>query len=157
MAEKTHVLLTWQVPEFIKQEKTPSWTFGVVILAVIVILAGIFKNDITVIFLAIFAGLALWLFGKKEPKMVTFKIRADGIQIDNFLYAYRNLHSFWIFQGPDHPNELVVRSDHVLNPLLFINIEGQDTEEIKKILAGHLPEKEEIYPIAHFFARIMGY
>jgi hypothetical protein len=150
-------LLHWQAPEFVKYEKTILWDIGILVIAALFAIWGLWKGDITIIALAVLAGGLLWYFGKKEPRDLSFDIRTDGIQVGELIYRYGNFASFWIFHDPPHINELVLRNKKNVAPLVHINLGDQDPEKVKKALKGLLKEKEESYPLSHIFAHIIGY
>ncbi|MBI3335819.1 MAG: hypothetical protein HY001_04995 [Candidatus Portnoybacteria bacterium] len=151
------VLLSWQAPEFVKQEKTILWDIGAIGTTILFTLWGIWSKDITLVAVALLAGLLFWHFGKQEPKEIEFAIRQDGIQVGPLLYRYRSLESFWVFHEPPHINELVLRTKKAFIPLVHLNLGSEDPEKVKEALEKFLPEKEEAYPISHILAHIIGY
>ncbi|OHB08669.1 MAG: hypothetical protein A2W64_02040 [Candidatus Zambryskibacteria bacterium RIFCSPLOWO2_02_39_10] len=148
------ILHQWRALEYNHSKKSASWSISIIIFAILFFIIGIWKYDITIIALAILGGFTILRFGRKKPKNIIFTIRNDGIQINNKLYEYKNLQSFWIFE--EH-NELVLHSQKKLIPLIHINLNNEDKKHIKDLLLKFLPIKEENYPIYDIFARFIGY
>lgn len=152
-----NTLLSWRAPEFIKKEKTILWDIAVFGIAGVFFLWGLWKADITIAALSVLGGGLLWYFGNKNPNVITFAIRKDGVQVGDLLYRYGNIESYWIFHEPPHVNELALRSKKTFAPLIHINLGDEDPETVKKALKGLLKEKEESYPLSHILAHIIGY
>lgn len=155
--EKPLALLSWKAPEFRKYEKTILWDAVIFGVTLLLTLWGIWSSDIVFTALVVLAGILLWHYGTQEPKEVSFAVRSDGIQAGSLLYNYKILESFWVFYEPGQVNELMVRTKKTLFPLVHINLDREDPEEIRKVLKSFLEEKEEHYPISHALAHIIGY
>lgn len=113
------------------------------------------------------AALLLWLASvtigftlytkNKNPKSITCKIKAEGVQVNSNLYPYENLTSFWIFYDPPRHQELSLRSKAPLTGgYIKIPIGEQDPLTIREILLRFIPEKKEEEGIADIVARMIG-
>lgn len=157
MTPQPKILLKWQALEFDKREKTILWDVGVVFFAFLFALWGFIKGDVTLIAAALFGGIAFWMLGKKEPGVINFALREDGVQMGNLLYRYANMESFWILKDEDKTHELILRTHHFFNPLVHVNLGDEDTEKILKLVAASLPQKEEPHPLTHILAKLFNY
>jgi len=155
--DQPKILLKWQALEFDKREKTILWDIGVVFFAFLFVLWGLLKSDVTLVAAALFGGIAFWLLGKKEPGVITFALREDGVQMGHLLYRYANMESFWILKDGDTTCELILHTNHFLNPLVHINLGNEDEEKIRKIVANSLKQKEEPHPLTHVLAKLFHY
>ncbi len=155
--EHPTILYSWEAPEFEKQEKTIFWDLGALLFGATLLIIALAKAEFTLGLLAILATLMLWMMGRKEPRTIRFTLHNHGLQIEDLLYHYSNLKSFWIFDEALGLNELVVRSNRVLLPLIHIHLHKQDAKHIRSILAQHLKEQEEQYPASEMVAKLISW
>jgi len=141
--------LEWTAPEFIKYEKGKRWFILVGLIALsIIIIAVLLKNFLWVV-ITILIILVVYIYASKEPRKIKFSISGKGIQIDQRIYRFENLKSFWIFYesaspagGPPEIKELSLRSKKMLMPYIKIPLDKQNPAEIRKFLLKFLPERK---------------
>jgi len=153
--QKSQILkkLEWTAPEFTKYKKNKSWFIWLIFFAlVIIIIAIIFKNFLWVV-LTILAVFTIYIYATKEPRKIKFSISGKGIQIDQKIYKFENLKSFWIFYDPPEVKEISLRSKKVLMPYIKIPLGDQNPVEIRKLLLNFLPEKKHKESIIDEWAR----
>jgi len=145
--------IKWTAPEFEKYEKGKKWFIflGLIALAVVII-ATIFNNFLLAIII-ILATFILFNYAKKEPRKINFIIDGRGIKIDNKLYKYKELKSFWMFYEPPKIKELSIRSSKALLPYIKIPLFKQNPAEIRRFLLRFLPEKEHYESIIEEWMR----
>jgi len=145
--------IKWTTLEFEKYEKNKKWFIFLGIIAlVIIIIAAIFNNFLLVIII-ILATFILFTYAKKEPRKINFIIDGRGIKIDNKLYKYKELKSFWMFYEPPEIKELSIRSNKILLPYIKIPLSKQNPVEIRRFLLRFLPEKEHYESIIEEWMR----
>jgi len=134
--------LEWIAPEFIKYKREKNWFIlpGLVALALTVI-AIILKNFLFTVGIII-AAFIVYLYAVKEPRKIKFSISGKGIQIDNQIFPFENLKSFWIFYNPPEIKELSIRSKKMLTPYIKIPLGDQNPAEVRKILLRFIPERK---------------
>lgn len=116
------------------------WIIGA---AAVIFLIAIWQNNF---FFAVFIAIAtalLAFMGKKKPRIIDFKINEDGVYIgpDTF-YDYDSLKWFAIRTRPGSLDEIVVRRDATVNPLVKIQADSKVTPEAREILKEKLEEIE---------------
>ena len=83
------------------------------------------------------------LFGNKEPDHVRFEINGAGVLIDNNLFPFGTLHSFWV-ENNDHldsPSKLFIRSHRTFVPLIHIPLIIEiNPEDVREHLLAHIAE-----------------
>jgi len=134
--------IKWTTLEFEKHEKGKKWfIFLGLISLVFVIIAAIFNNFLLSIII-ILATFILFVYAKKEPRKINFIIDGRGIKIDNKLYKYKEIKSFWMFYEPPEVKELSIRSNKAFMPYIKIPLSKQNPAEIRRFLLRFLPERE---------------
>lgn len=136
-------LLSWQAPEFEKYEKGKDWflVFGIVIVVLVVVslIARAFLPAITFIML----GAVIFIFSQKSPRDIRFSIRRDGVLINNKLYEWSTLASFWIFYKRGELKVLSLRSKKPLMPYIHLPLGDQNPVHLRRVMTKYLPEEEQ--------------
>ena len=108
----TEALISWNAPAHIHTEKKPDWywTVGIITLALAVV-AVLFDQIITGIFIVV-AATTLVLLSSKPPRILACEINDRGIMVDDTLYPFLSLESFWIphdeFPDPEQVREILL-------------------------------------------------
>ncbi len=147
------ILFSWRAPEFEKYEKGRDWFlfFGIVILVLVIVslLAKAILPAITFIML----GALTFVFSKKSPRDIKFAVRKDGVLIDNKLYEWGTLASFWIFYKPGEIKVLSLRSKKPLMPYIHLSLGSENPTQIRRVIMRYLPEEEQEEPVIDGIAR----
>jgi len=111
-------------------------------------------------FLFFLAGItvAIGLYSKnKNTQNIICKIKTEGVQINDDLYPYENLKSFWIFYDPPYHQELSIRSKKMFTGgYIKIPLGEEDPLKIRKFLIKFIPEKKQEEALVDVFARMVG-
>lgn len=136
--------IIWETHEYLYQEKTTDWYWGVGVLGItLAILAIIFGNALLAV-LIIVGGITLCLFGAQRPKHVRFEVNHSGLMIDRTLYPYKTLQSFWVEDNRHHGihSKVFFQSRRMVTPIIVILLEDVEPEHLRDFLLDHLPESE---------------
>ncbi len=138
----TPTKIEWMAPEFTKYKKKKNWFILPALVALaFIIIAIIFKNFLLVVGI-ILASFTVYIYTKKEPRKIKFSISGKGVQIDNQIYEWEDLKSFWVFYRPPEVKEISIRSKKLLMPYLKIPLGGQNPVDVRKLLLKFLPERK---------------
>ena len=135
--------MEWSAPEFFYFEKTEIWfvVSGLIVLALFVL--ALWTRNILFALMIILGYFSITAYAIKKPKDVAVNIGPQGIKIDNTLYLFDNLKSFWIFYEPPELKEIGLLSKKTIMPHIKIPIGEQNPVEVKKVLIKYLPEKKQ--------------
>lgn len=135
--------LVWEASEYIYYRKSPDWywALGVITLALLIIayLSGNFLFGA----LVVIGAFTVLLYGARRPNIATFKLTGAGVQIDDRLFPYDGLKSFWIFYHPGGVKELSLASEKVLVSYLKIPLGDMNPNDVRSFLLQFLPEKAQ--------------
>ena len=95
--------------------------------------------------------------GAKKPQIINFAIIPQGILIDNRLFPYSSLKSFWLSYEPPLRKELSITSKKVLMPRIIISLEDVDPNEIRKILLQFLEEEHHEDSLIDILTKIIKF
>ena len=142
ISKKSKSSLKWEAPEFEYYKNSQSWFITIGIIAGILFLIAIFTKNFL---FALLVGISYFLivtYSSKKPDNTKLLISPKGIKINNVLYEFENLKSFWIFYDPPEIRELSLRSKKTVMPYVKIPIGDINPVKIRRILIKYLPEKK---------------
>lgn len=148
------ILMSWKAPEFIYYEKTTQWYFIMGLVGIALTLYAIFtKNPI----MAITFGLifiVIFIYAEKKPLILQYSLTPKGIKMQDRIYYFNYLESFWIFYNPLDVKFISIKSRKTFMPLIRIPLGKANPLEARKILLKYLPEEEQQESIIDIIARI---
>ncbi|HTK33532.1 MAG TPA: hypothetical protein VL335_03245 [Candidatus Paceibacterota bacterium] len=152
----TEALISWHAPAHFYIEKKPDWYWvvGIITLALAAV-SFIFGAIIPGIFVIV-AAVALVLHASKPPKEAHYEINDRGIIVDNTLYPFLTLESFWI-PHDEVPHKLIIKSHKLVMPLLVIYINDVDPEDVREILLRYIAETEHHEPFLKHLLEGFGF
>lgn len=154
--EKPHTI-SWNTSEYPYYPKSPDWYWALGILTLGLAIIGIIQRNILFIILVLLGGFSVALYAARKPKNVKVTISGVGIQIDDRLYPYDALQSFWIFYRPGGQKELSVRSNGLLAPQIKISLGDTDPTEIRALMIDYLQEEKQEESLLETLARVLGF
>jgi hypothetical protein len=133
--------LSWSALEYEEKERSADWFWALGIIVVTSSSAAIIFGNYFFATLLILSGLLLGFFAVKKPDLIHYELNEKGLKIQNRLYPYENIKSFWVQTGIKPM--LFIHSERVFIPIISIPIEENMAEEIHSLmLAQNIPEVE---------------
>lgn len=155
--KKEIIGFSWNAPEYEYLQKQSDWYWSVGILSFgFAIVAYLLNNFLLGVFV-ILAGFTIMLYGAKRPKTVKFEINYKGLIIDNRLFSFDDLKSFWMHYDPPHKKELGVESKKTFMPRLIIPLQNQDPNEIRTFLLKFLEEEPYEESLIEAITKYLGF
>ncbi len=148
--------ITWETIEYLHREKTADWYWIVSIVTLSIALISIILNNIIFAILIIVASFTLSLLSSQKPKIIKAEVNNIGVLINKTLYPYKELDSFWV-ETRDHNDRILLKSKKILMPLISVFIDDVDPEEVRELLAEHLPEEEHREPFLEKLLKYLGF
>lgn len=141
--------IIWEAYEHHHDEKHSDWFWILGIMTVAFALASIFLGNTLLGILILLGGAVIAILATREPKIVSYAVTQRGLRIDDRLYPYSTLESFYIDEeGPFGP-QLLVKSEKLFMPLLILPLPPDTQDEIEDVIASRLPEEHIEEPLAH--------
>ena len=149
-------IIEWNAPEHYYYKRSPDWYWSVGIIAVTgAVLACIFGNVIFGI-LILASATALSLHASIVPRVILYQINDRGIVVDDTLYTFLNLHSFWI--DHKHPTpKILLKSQKFFMPFISVPIDEVNPEDVRAVLLRYIAETEHIEPLSLRVLEVMGF
>lgn len=150
-------LIEWNTHEHSYNRKTSDWYWAVGIIAVTAaILAFIFGNVLFGILILV-ASFALCLFAARVPHEIHCEINDRGIVIDNVMYPFVSLDSFWIAWDHGAYPKIILKSRKAVMPFIYVPIDEVDPEHVREILLNYIAETEHSEPLGHHIFTRLGF
>lgn len=141
--------LEWSAPEYEDKNRSSDWFWAVGIIFITASLTSIIYGNYFFGILLILSGLLIGFFAIKKPDMISYELNDVGLEINNNLYPYEAIKSFWVqIEEPDTGNKaiLFVKSQRFFMPVITIPIEDSMADyihsafELKNVLEERMTE-----------------
>lgn len=152
----TSALISWNAPEHLYVEKKPDWywSVGVITLAIAAV-TFIFGNVITGIFVVV-SAVALVLHASRPARVIRHEINDRGIVVDETLYPFLTLDSFWI-PHEGFPPKIILKSRKLFMPYIVILIDEIDPESVREVMLRYIAETEHHEPLLKHALERLGF
>lgn len=147
----------WQAPEYTYYPKSSDWYWVLGIIALALLVYAIMAGNFLFAVLILVGSFALMMYGERHPRIVTVSISGEGVRIDDRLFPYETLHSFWIFYRAGGLKELSIESEKMLMPHLKIPLGDADPTQVRSVIVEYLPEKPQEESFIETIARRIGF
>lgn len=152
----TEALISWNAPTHLHTEKKTDWYWAVgVITLALAVVCIIFGQIITGIFVIV-AALALVLHASHPPRIIYHEVNDRGLVIDDTLYPFLTLESFWI-PHDEWPPKIILKSRKLFMPFIIIYIDGVDPEEVRQVMLKYIAETEHHESILKHLLERLGF
>ncbi len=141
-------IIAWEAPDRHYVNKNSDWYWAVGIVSfTAAALAFMFGQVIFGILIAVCA-VALTLRASVPPRIVRFEINDRGVIMDDKLYPFLTLDSFWI--DPHFlPTKVLLKSHKPFMPYLSMHIpDDVNPEAVREILLRYIAETEHEEPLS---------
>ena len=157
MALAANTIISWEAEEYGYTPKTKDWYWAVFILTIALVVVAYFLSNFLFGVFVLIAGFTVALYGAKRPRRVTFSLLPQGIQIDQRIYSYRSLKSFWVHYDPPHKKEISIVSKKMLVPRIDLPLGDIDPNAVREILIKFLRETEHHESLPNNIAKHLGF
>ena len=136
-------IISWKVAEYVEHQRTADWYWWIGLIAVTMLGFAIWEKSFLFGVLVLLSWFVITLYAARPPRTLNIAISENGIVVENNLYPWANLKSFWIFYNPPLKQELSVESKKTLMPYIKIPLGETSPEKVKKIISKFIPEIEQ--------------
>jgi len=149
-------LIAWNAEEHIHIEKNNDWYWAVGIITITAAALAFIFNNVIFGILIIVGAFALVVHASKKPRNIHCEINDRGVVIDNILYPFLSLDSFWI-NAHHRPAKIIIKSHKKFMPYINIYIDEVDPEEVRDILLNYIAETEHHEPLSQKILESLGF
>ena len=157
MAAEQSTSVTWEGYEHDHGERGSDWFWMLGIGALAIAVASIVLGNLLFGVLVIVGALVVALVAARPARLVAYAITTRGVRIDDLLYPYSTLESFFIIEEHRAGPQVLLKSSRLFMPLLVIPLPEEYVDEIEEILAARLPEEHLEEPFFHHVLDFFGF
>ena len=133
-------LLEWEAPEYVEHKKNADWYWYLALAAVLLLIFAVYERSFLFGALVIIGWFTVMLYSARSPKIITITVEERGILIEQNLYHWSNIKSFWTFEAK---RELSLELKKTFLPHVKISLGNTDPEMAREIILKFVPEKEQ--------------
>lgn len=126
-------------------EKSADWYWIVGIVSVTLAVISVLLGNTLFAILIIVGVFTLTLYSTKKPHMVSIELLPSGIKINDLVYLYTSLESFWIEEHELSPR-ILLKTTKKIAPYVTILLGDANPHEVRDELLVHLPEIKHSEP-----------
>lgn len=149
-------LVRWEALEYDYIPKSNNWFWGMGIITAGVVLASLLLGNTLFAVLVAVAGLTIILYGARRPKKILFSFTARGLQIENRLFPYENLKSFWIHYEPPYKKLLTIGPKKFFMPTISVPLGDINPNIVREHLLKFLKEERHEETLIQTIIRLTG-
>lgn len=149
--EGTEERLSWSALEYEEKERSRDWFWALGIIVVTGSIASIIFANYFFAALLVLSGILLGFFANQKPKTITYELNNKGLKIENRLYPYENIKSFWI--RTENKPLLFIKSERAFMPIFIIPLEEEMARNIHSVMITKNIKEEEM--AEHLSEKIM--
>ncbi len=149
--------VAWSTLEYLYTEKSRDWFWAVGIVAAALIIASLILGN------ALFAGLilvsaaAIFLHAIRKPAHIRCEAGKRGLTIENTLYAWKDIESFWISDEQEGTVPILhLKTKKPFSPYLALPLRRDDKEKLRGLIGRHVAEEKFDEPLSHRLAEMVG-
>ncbi len=149
------VLHEWTIQEYQQHDRSRLWHLLAIILAVLLVVYGIFTGNFLFSLIIILAGIILFLQSQQSPGQIPFQVTELGVVVGSRFYQYTELSDFYIIYNPPEVKTLFIDTKSMLHPMLRIPLLDTNPMDVRHALRDFLPEdiEKEDEPLSDRAAR----
>ena len=133
-------ILEWEAPEYIEHKKGADWYLYLALAAVLLLIYAAYERSFLFGALVVVGWFAIMLYSARPPKTINVSILESGVKVDENLYLWTNIKSFWIFGVK---KEISLELKKILMPHVKIFLGHSDSATVREILIKFIPEREQ--------------
>ena len=135
-------VLSWRAPEHIHVRPNPRGLMISTVLLALIIAYAVFTNSPLMAITFILIGIVGYLFVTRDPREFDFSITSKGIVGGKTLYAFDDIHSFWIHEEPPLEGVLSLHSNGILSPFIHIPLGDLPAAKLREVIGAFVPEEK---------------
>lgn len=145
--------LEWTALEHDHRDHQSDWYWSVGIIAGAIMVASIMLGNVLFAVVVLIGTSALVLQTMKQPREITFALTERGVRIENKMYPYSTLESFWTTEDA----VLIIKSNKTFMPHIVIPFYPEDETLIREILLQVLDEVEQYESLGDVIMHRLGF
>ena len=133
-------LLEWEAPEYPEHKKNADWYWYLALIAVLLLIFAVYQRSFLFGALIIIGWFTIMLYSARSPRIIKISIEEQGIFVEQNLYQWLNVKSFWIF---NNKKEISLELKKTIALHAKIPLGETNPQITREIILKFIPEKEQ--------------
>lgn len=147
----------WDAMEFEHREKSVDWYWALGIAVVIGVILCIISKNYLLAILLIMGGGMIGFYANEKPLPVRVEISERGIKMNQDLYTYESISSFWMYKDHRNHNRLIIVTSRAIMPQRIVTLpDNVSFPEMRNYLTQYITEKETHPSLIDLLAELFG-
>ena len=130
---------SWRTHEYVHRKRSQDWFWVVGIVATAVAITSILFGNVLFAVVVVIGAFVLCMFAARTPKIIDVEIDEKTVRVENVVYPFKELKSFWIDSEHFDGTRLVLERKRTFMPHVMIPMEEDHVETVKAILSEKIP------------------
>lgn len=131
----------WEALEHGHGEHGSDWYWSVGIIAIAAAVASFALGNALFGVIIILGASTLMILASRGPRTLGFTVGPRGIRINDELYPYSTLESFYLDEDAPGDTELLLKSKRFFMPLIVVPVPEEYVDTVDAFLNQRLPEE----------------
>lgn len=146
--------VSWQAPDFMHAERSPSWYLWSMGFALLLIVVAFWQKNILFALFILIAEIMLLLVSYNAPDTKLYALSSEGLSVDGrLLRLFVDANGFGFFDLGGRYIELVIRPNKKIATYTKVLVPRERLEEVKGFLAMYLHPFEYTPALADTMAK----
>ncbi|MFA5022714.1 MAG: hypothetical protein WC537_00370 [Candidatus Paceibacterota bacterium] len=132
----TEPILQWTSYSRVPIERSEDWFWGLIILAFFTAIISLIFGNLLLAVIIVLAAFSLYVHERRpiDPQVLV-KIDKRGVQLNNELFTYEKIRSFWVEETKeDKSPTLILHYQRMFVPNIHVPIIGPSPEEVRQTM-----------------------
>ncbi|KPJ84781.1 hypothetical protein AMJ57_05455 [Parcubacteria bacterium SG8_24] len=149
--------MSWEIDEFPRYERGPFWYMFMLLFGGGLLIYAIVTANFLFALIVLMLALVIYLSSVREPSRIEFAITDLGVKIGRTFLPYKDIRRFWFIYEPPEVKNLHLDFKSPFRPRIAIDLEDQNPNEIRGILAHFVFEdfEEDEEHFSDYIGRIL--
>lgn len=131
--------ITWTASEYADHEKSSVWYIGLAVITLLLVAVVYFlTKDIFSIVAIIAFAITFGIIGSYKPKIVSYHLGPDGLQINQHLHVFSQFKSFGVQREGAFPSIVFIPMKRFMPPVV-VYFPPEDGDDVLAVLSQYLP------------------
>lgn len=149
--------ITWEALEHHHGTKGSDWLWALGVIVIAVAGSSLLLGNMLFAVLVIVGGSVMAILAVREPKTVAYAVTQRGLRVDDKLFPYSTLESFYLDEDDPLGPQLLAKSEKMFMPLIVMPVPEEYLDEIEDMVAARLPEEHIEEPFANKMLEFFGF
>jgi hypothetical protein len=146
----------WEALEHTRGTRGGDWYWSLGILSIAAAVAAIAFGNILFAIVILLAAVTLAVFALRGPSTFAYTVGPRGIRINDELYPYSTLESFYLDEDAPGDVELLLKTQHTFAPLIVVPVPEEYVDIVDQYLNERLLEEYLEEPFLNKLFELVG-